>query len=64
MADSYEGCVYVGAGSAEPKKLITGEPLKYPAGIALIDHDGILIADPHAKMVWKWNGEKLEPAVK
>jgi sugar lactone lactonase YvrE len=64
VADSYDACIYMGTDSAAPSKLVCGEPLKYPAGIALIGDKDLVIADPHAKTVWKWAGEKLEVAAK
>lgn len=50
IADNYAKTIWKVEGTAAPVALVTGEPLKSPVGVALLNGD-LLVADPHAKAV-------------
>lgn len=60
IADGYSKAVWKLEGKAAPEKVITGDPLKNPVGLAMLK-DQLLVVDPHMKSVYVWTAEgKLE----
>jgi DNA-binding beta-propeller fold protein YncE len=60
VTDGYAKAVWkVVAGSA-PEKLVEGEPLKNPVGIAIDSNGNLLVADPHAKQLFGINPSTAE----
>ena len=59
VSDGYKKGVWSWKLGEEPKLIHSGEPLKNPVGLFLVENQ-VVVVDPHAQGVFKWNGNGFE----